>query len=59
MICTSESEVGIEEGVGKSEYAREIANLCFEDPHCGVQEVNRLKAAERPWLLRAEDVLSK
>ena len=57
VICSTESEVGIEEAVGKSEYEGEIASLRFEDPHCGIHEVNRLEAAGRPWLLGAEDVL--
>lgn len=57
VICSSESEAKIEEAIGKAGYTGEIARLRFEDPHSGLEEIEHLKAAGRPWLLGAEDVL--
>lgn len=56
-ICSGGSEEGIEEAAGKAGYAGAIERVRFEDPYGGLEEIERMQKAARPWLFGAEDVL--
>ena len=57
VICSGGSEEGIEEAAGKAGYAGAIERVRFEDPHGGLDEIERMQKAARPWLFGADDVL--